>query len=329
MIYIIATLLLSFFLIWKGSDWITDSLVPVAQRLGTSYIAVTTILVSLMLSLPEIISAVYTSVLGQIDIGLGVIVGSVMMNIGLGVGLSAMIKPLTIEKAVVLRDGLFMVIAAVIVLVFGSDLQYTASEGWVLLLIFVPYIINVWSFEKWRPQKNKQQELQRLKKSLTLIGHLPWKFRPSIFTFAMGAVLLLGGAVLFSFSLVRISELLPIPGLVIGFLLGAIGTGIPNLAASLQATRKGFKDVALTETFGSNIITLLLTLGILVILKPFAILGRIFYFDLTWMIVLHLLLLGLIIKGYTYKEASITRYEGLILVLFYITVVIFNLLGFP
>ena len=105
-------LLISFLLIWKGSDWITDSLVPVANRLGTSYIAVTTLLFSFILSLPEIFSSIYSYTLGHIDIGLGVIIGSVMINIGIGVGLSATIKPLTVERSVIVRDGIFMVIAA-------------------------------------------------------------------------------------------------------------------------------------------------------------------------------------------------------------------------
>lgn len=317
----------AFFLIWKGSDWLTDSLVPVAEKLGTSYIAITTLLVSLLLSLPEIFSSVYSYVLGHLNIGLGVILGSVIMNIGLGIGVSALMKPLKVEKAVVIRDGIFMVLAAVIVLVMGSDLQYQRTEGIMLLLLFVPYALNVFAFERWRPKRSQQKKVQKIKQSLSLIGYLPWKFKPSLKTFFIGAGLLVGGSYLFSYALVGFGETLHISDLVIGLILGAIGTGIPNIAAAVQGTRKGYQDAAITETFGSNIYTLLITLGILVTLQPFAIAGRVFYFDLTWMIIMHILLLAFIFKGYHYKEESITRYEGAVLLLFYIILVVLNVIG--
>ena len=324
---LILILLVAFLLIWKGSDWLTDSLIPVADRLGTSYIAVITLIVSFLLSLPEIFSAVYAYSFGFLEIGIGVIIGSVIMNIGLGIGVSAIIKPLKVEKAVVIRDGIFMVLAAAVVLIMGSDLQFQRSEGMVLLFLFIPYALNVFAFERWRPKKSQKLKVKQLKKSLSLIGHLPWKFKPSVKTFLIGTVLLLGGSYLFSYALVGIGKALPISGLIIGLVIGAIGTGIPNIAAAVQGTRKGFQDAAITETFGSNIFTLLITLGILVILQPFSIAGRIFYFDLTWMIIMHLLLIAFIFKGYWYKEESITRYEGVALLVFYLVLIILNVIG--
>lgn len=325
---IILILLLSFILIWKGSDWLTDSLVPLANKLGTSYIAVTTLIVSFVLSMPEIFSSIYTYFMGHFNIGLGVIIGSVIMNIGIGAGVSAMIKPLKVEKPVVLRDGIFLVIIAIVVLLLGSDLKYTRAEGWVLLLLFIPYFLNVWSFEKWRPKKSQKEKVQRIKKNLSLIGNLPIKLRPSHWTFLLGAGILLFGSYLFSFSLIQISEILAVPDLLIGLVIGAIGTGIPNIAAAVHGTLKGYEDAAITETFGSNIFTLLVTLGIIIILAPITIAGRVFYFDLTWMIVLNLLMVAFIFKGYKYKQASLTRFEGLVLLLFYLVLIVVNVWGF-
>ncbi|MBR9683142.1 hypothetical protein GOV03_01225, partial [Candidatus Woesearchaeota archaeon] len=89
---------LAVLLIWKGSDWITDSLIPVANKLGTHYIAITTLLVSFILSIPELFTVIYSGLAGHLNLGLGVIIGSVMINIGLTTGLSASFKPLTVEK---------------------------------------------------------------------------------------------------------------------------------------------------------------------------------------------------------------------------------------
>ncbi|MBT4935626.1 sodium:calcium antiporter [Candidatus Woesearchaeota archaeon] len=321
-------LVVSIILIWKSSDWITDSLVPMAKHLGTSYIAVTTLLVSLVVSLPEIFTATYSYFLGHLDIGLGVIIGSVMANIGLIVGISAIIKPLRVEKSVVIRDGIFMVIIAAVVLLFGSDLQYSRVEGWVLLLLFIPYAINVWSFEKWRPKKSQKLKVQNVQKSLSLIGHSKIKLKPSALTFILGAIVLVGGAYLFSSSLINLNAILQLPEILVGIVFGAIGTSIPNIAAAIQGTRKGYVDAAITETFGSNIFTLLVTLGIIVVLSPFSIAGNVFYFDLTWMIVMTLLFVALIFKGYRYKEESLTRYEGVALLLFYLTLLVIHIVAF-
>jgi len=326
---IILILIFSILLIWKGSDWITDSLIPVANKLSTHYIAITTLLVSFILSIPELFTVLYSGFLGHINIGLGVIIGSVMINIGLTTGLSASLKPLTIEKSVAIRDGIFLIIVAAIVLLFGSDLSYSRTEGLILILLFVPYALNVWSFEKWRPHKSQKEKVKNMKQSLNVIGHFPFfKFKPSLLTFFLGAIILISGSFLFSFSLINLSQVLPLPEILIGLVFGAIGTGMPNITAAIQGTRKGYKDAAISETFGSNIFTLLIVLGIIIVLQPFTIIGKLFYFDLTWMIVIHFLMIAFIFKGYRYREESLTRYEGMALVLFYLTIIIINVVVF-
>lgn len=326
---VLLLLVLAVLFIWKGSDWITDSLVPVAHKLDTHYIAVTTLLVSFILSIPELFTVIYSGLAGHLNIGLGVIIGSVMINIGLTTGLSASIKSLTVEKSVVVRDGIFLIIVAAIVLLFGSDLSYSRSEGVILLLLFIPYALNVWSFEKWRPHKEQKEKVKNIKKSLSVIGQFSFlKFKPSLLTFFLGAAILVSGSFLFSFSIVKLSGSLPLPELLVGLIFGAIGTGIPNITAAIHGTRKGYKDAAITETFGSNVFTLLITLGTIVVLQPFSIAGKLFYFDLTWMIVIHLLMVAFIFKGYRYREESLTRYEGVALVLFYLMIIIINLAMF-
>ena len=327
----VALFLLAMLLIWKGSDWITDSLVPVAAKMGTSYIAVTTLLFASLLSLPEIFSSLYSYFMGYLEVGLGVIIGSVIMNIGI-IGLAAIIKPVNVDVSIVLRDGIYMVAMAIIVLLLGADLHYGAADGGILFLLFIPYALNVWMSEKGKPEKKKQKSVERIKKELSLFGNIPGlnnikflKLKASPLTFALGGAMLVLGSYFFSYSLIAFQENLSLSGLVVGFVIGGIGTGAPNIAAAIQGTLKGESDVAVTETFGSNIFTLLITLGLLIVLKPFDIEGKIFYFDLTWMIIMHLLLIALMFKSYKFKESAITRYDGVALVLFYLVIVAVNL----
>ena len=323
---ILLLMIFAVFLIWAGSEWVTDSLIPVANKLGTSYIAVTTLLISFTLSVPEIFSAIYSFLMGHMDIGLGVIIGSVMINIGMTVGLSAMIKPLFVERTVVIRDGIFLIIIAVIVMLMGADLNYDRSEGIILLLLFIPYVLNVWTFEKTRSKKERKLKVETMNRDLDRLGTMEKILtpKPSVFVFILGEAMLFIGSYFFSFSLIKISEMLPVPEILVGVLIGAIGTEIPNIAAAIQGTLKGFRDAAITETFGSNIFTFLVALGIFLLISPLHIRAKVFYYDLVWMIGIHVLMLAFIFKGYKFKEASLTRLEGFLLFAFYVGIIAFD-----
>jgi cation:H+ antiporter len=185
----------------------TDSLIPVAEKLGTSYIAVASILVSVMLSIPEVFVAIYAFFMGHAGISLGVIIGSIICNIGLMTGLSAMIKPLSVDGRVVIRDGVYALIVSIIVFLFGLDLNFDRGEGFVLILLFVPYVLNVWFFEKWTTQKARKEELREIKEELNVIGLAGFELKPGVLVFIIGSASLLFGSYLFSDALIDIAKL--------------------------------------------------------------------------------------------------------------------------
>ena len=315
-------------LLTKGSGWMTDSLVPVAQRLGTSYIAVASILVSIMLSIPEIFVAVYAFFMGHEGISLGVIIGSIICNIGLMTGLSAMIKPLSVDGRVVIRDGVYAFIISIIVFLFGFDLGYDRKEGFILLLLFVPYVLNVWFFEKWTSKKARQEELREIENELQVIGLRGFKLKPGIFVFLIGSALLLFGSYIFSESLIKIAKLTGISDVLIGITVGALGPSIPNITSAIHGTVKNYTKIAITETFGSDIFTLLVTLGLLAVIVPFGIDVKWLYFDIPMMIFMTFLMMFFIFKGHVNNEKAILRHEGAILVIFYILFIIMNIFYF-
>ena len=327
-ILMIIWVIVGIILLTKGSDWMTDSLIPVAEKLGTTYIAVTSILVSIMLSIPEVFVAVYVFFMGHPGISLGVIIGSIICNIGLMTGLSAMIKPLSVDGRVVIRDGVFALIISLIVFIFGFDLSYDRKEGMVLLLLFVPYVVNVWFFEKWTTKKARKEELKEIKKELNVIGLAGFELKPGIFVFILGSALLLFGSYLFSDSLIKIARLTGISDVLIGLTIGAIGTSIPNIISAVHGTVKNYTKIAITETFGSDIFTLLVTLGLLALLNPFSIDSRWVYFDIPIMLLMTFMMMLFIFKGHIKKEKAIQRHEGAALVLFYILFLVLNVLYF-
>ncbi len=329
MIELLFPLALSFIgiiLITKGSDWMTDSMVPVAQKLGTSYIAVASILVSIMLSIPEIFVALYAFFMGHEGISLGVIIGSIICNIGLMTGLSAMIKPLSVDKRVVIRDGVFALIISVVVFISGFDLHYSRSEGIIFILLFIPYVMNVWFFEKWASEKAREEELKEIKEELSVIGLQQFHLQPGVLLFGIGTVFLLVGSFIFSDALISVARLSGLSDVLIGLTLGAIGPSIPNIASAIQGTVKNYTKIAITETFGADIFTLLVTLGLLAVLSPFNIDKKWLFLDIPMMLFMTLLMMFFIFKGHLKGEKAILQSEGASLVAFYILFLIVNMI---
>ncbi|MBM3199664.1 sodium:calcium antiporter [Candidatus Woesearchaeota archaeon] len=331
LIFTILMLVIGIIILTKGSAWMTDSLAPVAEKLGTSYIAVASIIVSIMLSIPEVFVALYAFILGHEGISLGVIIGSIICNIGLMTGLSATIKPLSVDRRVVIRDGVFAFIIALIVLIFGWDLHYSRSEGLVLLLMFIPYVLNVWFFEKWRPMEEKKEDIKEISEELKVIGLSGFDvkhglFKPGIFLFIVGSLMLLVGSYIFSGYLVDIAKLTGLSDVLIGLTIGAIGPSIPNVASAIQGTIKNYTKIAITETFGADIFTLLVTLGLLAVVVPFNIEQKWLFFDIPMMILMTALMMLFIFRGHIRKQNAITRSEGAALVIIYIVFLLLNIL---
>jgi len=265
-------LLAGLYLILRGSDWITDAAASLARHLNTTHIAVGLVLVSLLLSLPELLVAVSAMTKGHTGTSIGVSIGSIIVNLGLIIGISAMIKPLKIVRHLITRDAVFMFVTSIVVaLIVVERLQITRMDGLIFLLLFIPYLVNVYEQEKTLAEKERKKESKMIRKTLQLIGKIGYPeivIKDSWLIFLIGGTMLLIGTELFTNALISLSGLLAVPDILIGLTIGAVGTSIPNMAAALQAVRKGYDELAVSETIGSNIVTLLITLGIVAIIQP-------------------------------------------------------------
>jgi len=264
--------IISLYLMLKGSEWVTDSSVHIAKKLSTSNIAVGLILVSTLLSLPELFVAVSSVLNGHAAIGIGVILGSVIVNLGLIVGISALIRPLRVPRIMVTRDAVFMVVITIVVAAVAlDDFALTRTDGFVFLLLFVPYFVNVYEQERALTAKQKIVETRKITKSLQLFGKTGFGelvVSDGLKIFLLGVALLLAGAELFTRAMLGVGEFFKLSDIAVGLTLGAIGTSLPNLASAIQAAKRGYEELAVSETIGSNIFTLLITLGAISLAAP-------------------------------------------------------------
>lgn len=312
---IVVGIVIGLFALSKGSDWLTDSIVPVAKRLGTSHISVSLILVSILVSLPEIIVSLLAVYLGHPVVGLGVVFGSVMCNIGLMTGFIAWRKTLHLDRQVIVRDGVFAVVFAVVVMAVAQDGVINRFEGLALFLLFIPYIITVWEEEKLKTQETRKKELEETIVELDLVGLQTWKMRAGVFTFVLGSVLLLSGAYFFTEGMTSFARVSGISDIIIGLTLGAIGPSVPNVIAAYKAGRRDLDNVVVSETLGSNIFTLLVTLGVLSLAAPLTIERTWIVFDIPAMVVMSIMLLFFMVTN-----RKVTRAEGGILFFTYLVV---------
>lgn len=255
----------------KGSEWITDSSTEVARRFGTTHLAIGLILVSLMLSLPEMLVSVSALLKGHENISVGVSLGSVIVNLGLVLGVTAILKPIRIPWHVVTRDGVFMLVATLVVaLIALEDMMLTWRDGAIFLLLFIPYLINVYAQEKHMARREKEAEAEGLSKTLAVFGkmHGDLAVRNGLKMFIIGGIVLIIGSEMFIQSLIGLARELSITDALIGVTLGALGPSLPNLAVAIQAARKGFDDLAVSQSIGSNIFTLFVTLGVIALIRP-------------------------------------------------------------
>lgn len=305
----------------KGADWLTDSLVPLARRMGVSRIAVGVILVSAAVSLPEVLVAVYTAFRGFPGISMGTVLGSIICNIGLMTGLCAMIRPLRVKTDLILRDGIFSVVVPILVFAVGAEGSISRLEGLAFVLLFLPYTVNVFLQERRESAERHHEEAEEIALSLTFTGIDMGKLRPGWLSFSLGVLFLLLGTHLFGGQLITIARHSGISEMIIGVTLGALGPSLPNILAAYKAARRGMGEVAVSETLGSNVFTLLVTLGLSALISPVTL-------DLQWLQVglPALLIMSFLLFGFLITGRAISRFEGAVLFCGYLATVVFQVM---
>lgn len=314
-ILLVLAFFVSMYLILKGSDWITDSSIHLAHRLGTSNLAVGLIVISFLLSLPELVIAVSSILKGHAALGFGASIGSVIVNIGLIVGISAIVRPMRVPRIMVTRDMIFMVVVSIVVVAMAlEDRTLSRTDGFVFILLFIPYVINVYEQERSLTQAERRVKTEKMTKALEMHGEYIVDHKPKfgLKYFILGVFILIVGSEIFIRVLLEISSFMHLPELLVGVTLGAIGPSIPNLAASLGAARKGVEELVVSETIGSNIFTLLITLGVIAVLNPLVIDDMTAFITAPALLFITFVLLVAMLSGH------VRRKDGMLLLLLYL-----------
>lgn len=292
--------------------WSANHLVSGASGVGQHYrlppLLTGLTLVALGTSAPEIMIAISASLEGLNDIAIGNAIGTNIANIGLVLGLTALLKPLKMHSTLIRREFplLFLVMLFTYSIMLNGYLN--VLDGCLFLLACVTLILYfIFTTKQHRPQKQltlKFRQASLNKRSFAL----------HIVSLLIGLIVLPISARYLINSCVAVGHWLGLSDLIMGLTVVAIGTCLPELATSVVAAVKGADDIAVGNILGSNMFNLLAVMIFPSLIHPAAISRAVLWRDIPVMFATTLILLWI---NYHYKR-RIARWHGGILVLVYI-----------
>ena len=289
-----------FFLYYGGELLVTGSL-RLAQAFKISPFIIGATVIGFGTSTPELAVSLIASLQDSGDLALGNIIGSNITNIGLVLGLTALIVPLTIEKQRFIDESPPLIITSLIIVVFAWNNYLGRTEGFIMICLLVIYL--------WRAFQTKEKIDLDLSED-----HLFSEYGGSSFqTFLviLGIIMLILGANWMVEGATGIARKLGVSEWFIGVSIVALGTSLPELVSSLIAAKKGHGEMAIGNVFGSNIFNILMVIGTTSLVQPLSI-GEEIYTDLIYTTALTCLLLLLIGMGNV-----ISKRDGIILIVCY------------
>lgn len=298
-------------LVWSADKFV-EGAAATAKHLGMPALLIGILIVGFGTSAPEMVVSAIAAMEGNPALALGNAIGSNIVNIALILGITAIVSPIVVNSNIVKKEIpllLFIVFATGYLLL---DNNLTLTEGILLLTGFFALII--WSIAVAFKSKNDPLEAEMEDE---LIEH-DMSLKAGIVWLIIGLVLLIGSSRLLVWGAVGVAHEFGVSDLIIGLTIVALGTSLPELAASVIAARKGEHDIAIGNVVGSNMFNLLAVIGIATVIAPMNnIPVEVLQRDWIIMLVLTVALL-LMAYGFKNKEGKITRVEGAILVVCYV-----------
>ncbi len=299
-------------LLYAGAEGLVRGAARLGARLGVSPIIVGLTVVSMGTSAPELVVCILAALRDNGDLAVGNVLGSNLANVGLILGLAAVVKPLEVANPVLRRDIPWMLAITLLVLPLMLNSMVGRVEGLILaaaLTVYLIHLVRVARAEGAEALTGTTVDPKLVGVDLDVAE--PGVGRPVAFVVAGSLALTAGGHAVVT-GAAAVAEVLGIPQLLIGLSVVAVGTSLPELAATMVAAVRREADLAVGNIVGSNIFNLTLVLGGTALVRPIAIPLEVLVVDYPAVLLLSLILLPL--AG---NQKEVGRGEGLFLILLY------------
>jgi len=303
------------FLLFRSAEYFVGSSASLARYLGMSPLLIGMIIIGFGTSLPEMLVSVQSVLGGNTGIALGNAYGSNIANIGLIIGLTAVISPITVHSGILKRELPFLAIITFLTVYFIRDLIVNRSEALILLVIF--FITLGWTIIQGK-KKSSDSLYADMEQEFPIVTQ---NIRQTILQIFLSLLVLILSSRMLVRGAVEIAQKLGVSDLFIGLTIVAVGTSLPEMASSIMAVRKGEHDLALGNILGSNLFNTLAVVGLAGIIHPMYADRNVLYRDMP---VMGLLTLMLFIMSYGFgKPGRINRFEGIILITSYLAYILY------
>lgn len=297
----VAMFLVGLYVLLKGASVFVASSSKIAKHYGVSQFIIGMTLVAFGTSLPELAVSVTASITGSSGIAIGNVVGSNIANIGLVVGLSALLLPIATGKRNMEQGAIVLLLMALTSLLILGGL--TRVEGLLLVAFLLIYIRTL--------LKDRSPVGERITAAKHPLKHLALA--------SLGVIGIIFGSDLLVQSSVVFAEWAGISEVVIGATIIAVGTSLPELVTSATAALRGYKEIAIGNILGSNVFNVAAVLGTAALIRPIAPTVNLIMVDLPFMVGITALLLLFMKSGW-----EISRKEAAILLAAYIAFIGFQ-----
>ena len=303
----IVFILIGLALLVVGGEFLVRAAVALSFKFNISKMVIGLTVVSFATSAPELLVSLQAALAGFSDISLGNVIGSNIANIGLVLGITAIISPLTIDRDFYRFNWPVMMVFSIVLFYFlSSGDNLSRLEGGVFLIAIILYL-----FFLIRRARKIHVEVEGIDDSLKITSGFK-----TIIWLIIGGVALWGGSELLVNGAVDLAEMLGVSERVISVTIIAIGTSVPELAASVIAALKQEKALSLGNLIGSNIFNIASVLGITALIQPIYVQSeQILTSDIFWMLGFAFILIPL---AFLPKKFIFGRYKGMILFVSYV-----------
>jgi cation:H+ antiporter len=295
--------------LYFGAEWLVRGAARLAGTLGVSPIVVGLTVVSFGTSAPELVVSTVATLGGNSDLAIGNVLGSNLCNIGLILGVAAIIRPLDVAARVVWREVPLMLLLTVGLYPLAMDGLLSRGDGTILLLALVAYLIFVFqSVESEAPEiLGEYEEFMKASAQSERRIHIS-----DIGLIVAGCAGLVMGGYAIVQGAVAVATALGVSQMVIGITVVAVGTSLPELATSVVAAAHREADIAVGNVIGSNIFNIAGILGTASVLRPMRVPPSVLTHELPAVLGISLLLFPLLRTGW-----RIQRWEGALLLVCY------------
>jgi len=306
---IIATVLGLAVLAWSADKFVIGAS-SVARYLGMAPLLIGMLVIGFGTSAPEMVVSTFASLDGNPELAIGNALGSNIANVGLILGITAIVLPVMVHRGILRKELPVLLAATAVAWLLMLDGTVSIPDAAILLVLLV--VLVAWSIVS--AKANKDDRLAADAAAETAAAGLS---RRAAWTWlAVGLVLLVVSSRALVWGAVQIAQSLGWSDLVIGLTVVAVGTSAPELAASLAAARKGESDLALGNVIGSNLFNTLGVIGIAGVITPINVDHAVLIRDMP-MVAIMTVLLAVFAWG-RLGQGRVNRVEGIVLLVVWV-----------